>query len=249
MIRKYFSPSLSDDMLAGKAGEGGRPKLVVLTGAGISAESGLKTFRDSDGLWENYRIEDVATPRAWRKNPKLVLDFYNFRRKNVRDAQPNTAHYGLAELEKNFDVTIITQNIDDLHERAGSTNVLHLHGEIFKMRSERNEELIYEISGDINMGDLAEDGAQLRPHIVWFEEPVPKIEEAVPIVHSADIFVVVGTSLVVYPAAGLVNYAPWEIQKYIIDKRVPYTTGLYNLITIERPATEGIAELKKRLGI
>jgi NAD-dependent deacetylase len=218
-------------------------KLAVLTGAGVSAESGLKTFRDSDGLWEGYNIEDVATPRAWRRNPQLVLDFYNYRRKNVLDAQPNAAHIGLAKLEKNFDVTIITQNIDDLHERAGSTNVLHLHGEILKMRSEKDHELVYDIRGDIRLGDKADDGQQLRPHIVWFEEPVPKIEEAIPVVRNADVFVVVGTSLVVYPAAGLVNYAPWSIPKYIIDKRIPYTSALTNITAIEKPATEGVQEL------
>lgn len=218
-------------------------KLVVLTGAGVSAESGLKTFRDSDGLWEGYNIEDVATPRAWYKNPQLVLEFYNYRRKNVLDAKPNTAHYGLAELEKHFDVTIITQNIDDLHERAGSTNIIHLHGEIFKMRSVKNENLVYDIRGDIKLGDLAEDGGQLRPHIVWFEEAVPKIEESIPVVRSADIFVVVGTSLVVYPAAGLVHYALPHIPKFIIDKRIPYTSDLYNLTAIEKPATEGVKEL------
>ena len=219
-----------------------KKKLVVLSGAGVSAESGLKTFRDSDGLWEGYNIEDVATPGAWSKDPQLVLDFYNYRRKNVLDARPNAAHYGLAALEKNFDVTIITQNIDDLHERAGSTNVLHLHGEIFKMRSERDIELVYEIKGDIKLGDKAEDGGQLRPHIVWFEEPVPKIEEAIPVVRAADIFVVVGTSLVVYPAAGLVNYAKWDIPKYIIDKRIPYTPEL-TITAIEKPATEGVVQL------
>lgn len=217
--------------------------LVVLTGAGISAESGLKTFRDSDGLWEGYNIEDVATPRAWKKNPQLVLEFYNYRRKNVLDASPNAAHYGLAQLQEHFNVTVITQNIDDLHERAGSENVLHLHGEIFKMRSERNEELIYTITGDIKIGDRAEDGAQLRPHIVWFEEPVPKIEEAIPVVRNADIFVVVGTSLVVYPAAGLINYASPGIPKYIIDKKVPYTSSIGNLTAIEKPATEGVQSL------
>src|SRR5690242_7143959 len=150
-------------------------KLVVLTGAGISAESGLKTFRDSDGLWEGYDVTEVATPGAWYKNPQLVLDFYNMRRRNVAEAKPNAAHYGLAELEKSFDVTIITQNIDDLHERAGSSNVLHLHGEIFKMRSTADESRLYEIRGDIKLGDKGEDGYQLRPAIVWFEEPVPKI--------------------------------------------------------------------------
>lgn len=224
-----------------------KKRLIVLTGAGISAESGLRTFRDSDGLWEGYNIEDVATPRAWRKDPQLVLEFYNYRRRNVLDAAPNAAHYGLAELEKNYEVTIITQNIDDLHERAGSTNVLHLHGEIFKMRSEKNEQLVYDIKGDIKVGDKAEDGGQLRPHIVWFEEPVPKIEEAIPVVRGSDIFVVVGTSLVVYPAAGLVNYAPWNIPKYIIDKRIPYTSEIINVMAIEKPATEGVKLLSEML--
>lgn len=226
-----------------------KKKLVVLTGAGMSAESGLKTFRDSDGLWEGYDVTEVATPRAWRKNPKLVLDFYNMRRKNVLDAQPNAGHYGLAELENDFDVHIITQNIDDLHERAGSSRVLHLHGEIFKMRSEHDEELVYDIRGDINLGDKAADGAQLRPHIVWFEEPVPMIEQAVPIVRNADIFLVIGTSLVVYPAAGLVDYAPWSIPKYIIDRKIPYTSSVFNLTTIEKPATEGVMELRKLLRV
>lgn len=220
-----------------------KKKLVVLTGAGISAESGLKTFRDSDGLWEGYQVTDVATPRGWRKDPQLVLDFYNERRKNVASAIPNAAHYGLAELENDFDVTIITQNIDDLHERAGSTNVLHLHGEIFKMRSERDEKLVYEIKGDIKIGDYAKDGAQLRPNIVWFEEAVPKIEEAIPLVYAAEVFVVAGTSLVVYPAAGLINYVPPAIPKFILDKKIPYTHTVDNLTAIEKPATEGIKEL------
>lgn len=224
-----------------------RKKLVVLTGAGISAESGLKTFRDSDGLWEGYDIEEVATATAWRRNPALVQAFYNERRKNVQEAIPNKAHYGLAELEKDFDVQIITQNIDDLHERAGSTNVLHLHGEIFKMRSEKNEQLIYPVQGEIKMGDLAEDGAQLRPNIVWFEEPVPMIEAAAALVKKADIFVIVGTSLVVYPAAGLVNYAPFSIPKFIVDKSVPYAVRLPHLTIIEAPATAGVAELKNKL--
>jgi NAD-dependent deacetylase len=225
----------------------GKKKLVILSGAGMSAESGLKTFRDSDGLWEGYDVTEVATPGAWRKNPQLVLDFYNMRRRNVLDAQPNAGHTGLAELENDFDVQIITQNIDDLHERAGSTKVLHLHGEIFKMRSEHNEELVYDIRGDISLGDTAEDGSQLRPAIVWFEEPVPMIERAVPLVRTADIFLVIGTSLAVYPAAGLVNYAPWQIAKYIIDRKIPYTSSLYNLTAIEKPATEGVADLKKLL--
>jgi NAD-dependent deacetylase len=190
---------------------------------------------------------EVATPRAWKKDPELVLKFYNMRRSDVLEAKPNAAHYCLAELEKNFDVHIITQNIDDLHERGGSSRVLHLHGEIFKMRSERNINLIYDIKGDIKMGDFAADGVQLRPHIVWFEEPVPTIEQAVNMVRMADLFVVAGTSLVVYPAAGLVYYAGSSIPKFIIDKRIPYTSSLEHLTTIEKPATEGLAQLKQIL--
>ncbi|HZH00997.1 MAG TPA: NAD-dependent deacylase [Flavisolibacter sp.] len=224
-----------------------KKRLVVLTGAGVSAESGLKTFRDSDGLWEGYDIEEVATATAWKRNPALVLEFYNFRRQNVKEAIPNDAHYALAQLEEDFDVHIVTQNIDDLHERAGSTQVLHLHGEILKMRSVKNDQLIYPIEGDIQLGDTAEDGGQLRPHIVWFEEPVTMIEEAIRIVKKADIFMVVGTSLVVYPAAGLVNYAPWPIPKFIIDKKVPYTSSLYNLTEIEKPATEGVKKVMEFL--
>jgi NAD-dependent deacetylase len=218
-------------------------KIVVLTGAGISAESGLKTFRDSDGLWMGYNVEDVATPRAFKKNPQLVLDFYNQRRRDVAAAQPNAAHTGLAALEKDFEVQIVTQNIDDLHERAGSTRVLHLHGEIFKMRSEKNEAKIFEIRGDINLGDTAEDGAQLRPHIVWFEEPVPLIATAAQIMQDADIFVLIGTSLQVYPAAGLVDYVPFASPKFIIDKKIPAITKYGNMHFIEKPATEGVADL------
>ncbi|MDB5223353.1 MAG: NAD-dependent deacylase [Chitinophagaceae bacterium] len=221
--------------------------LVVLTGAGISAESGLKTFRDSDGLWMGYNVQDVATPGAFRRNPELVLDFYNMRRKDVAGASPNAAHTGLAELEKNFDVTIVTQNIDDLHERGGSTNVIHLHGEIFKMRGEKDENKIYEIRDDINHGDMAEDGSQLRPYIVWFEEPVPKITEAMKVMSQADIFVLVGSSLQVYPAAGLVDYVPYHVPKYIIDKKIPYSSAPANFFFIEKPATEGVEELKKIL--
>jgi NAD-dependent deacetylase len=224
-----------------------KKKLVVLTGAGISAESGLRTFRDSDGLWEGYQIEDVATPRAWRKNPQLVLDFYNYRRKDVLAAKPNGAHIGLAELENHFDVTIITQNIDDLHERGGSTNILHLHGEILKMRSERDDHLIYDITGDIMLGDKAEDGAQLRPNIVWFEEAVPMIEEAIPVVQQADFFAVVGTSLVVYPAAGLITVADDTIPKFIVDKKIPYISAVQNVTAIEKPATEGVKDLREIL--
>ena len=224
-----------------------RKKLVVLTGAGISAESGLKTFRDSDGLWEGYDVTQVATPGAWRNDPELVLDFYNSRRRQVLEAQPNTAHYGLAELEKDFDVRIITQNIDDLHERAGSTRVLHLHGEILKMRSESDDGLIYEIRDDMRIGDRASDGAQLRPHIVWFEEPVPMIEEAIAITRAAGIFVVVGTSLVVYPAAGLLQYAPLNAIKFIIDKRIPQTSSLYDITCIEMSAGAGVSQMKEIL--
>lgn len=224
-----------------------KKKLVVLTGAGISAESGLKTFRDSDGLWEGYDVREVATPRAFMKNPALVLDFYNMRRKSALEANPNAAHFGLADLQEDFDVHIITQNIDDLHERAGSKKVMHLHGSIFKMRSTGDPSLVYPITGDINLGDLAEDGEQLRPDIVWFEEPVPMIAEAVPLVKTADIFVVVGTSLVVYPAAGLVDLVPTRVPKFIVDKKIPLSDDLYSIHPIEMPATTGVEELKRLL--
>ena len=226
-----------------------KKRLVVLTGAGVSAESGLRTFRDSDGLWEGYNVEDVATPRAWKRNPQLVLDFYNERRRNVAHAQPNAAHVGLAELEEDFEVHIITQNIDDLHERSGSTNVLHLHGEIFKMCSDVDRTSVKEIRGDIKLGDLTERGHQYRPDIVWFEEPVPMIERAMLISMKADIFVVVGTSLQVYPAAGLVQYAPADADKYIIDKKIPYVSQSSKITVIEQPATEGVKILKQLLRI
>jgi NAD-dependent deacetylase len=224
-----------------------KKKLIVLSGAGISAESGLRTFRDSDGLWEGYDVTEVATPGAWKRNPQLVLDFYNMRRKDVANAQPNAAHIGIAALEKHFDVTIVTQNIDDLHERAGSTKIVHLHGEIFKMRSDTNEHIIREIKGDIKLGDMAKDGGQYRPHIVWFEEPVPKIAEAVDIVYTADVFVVIGTSLAVYPAAGLINYVEIDVPKYVIDKKIPPIAAMKNLTLIEKPATEGVGDLIKLL--
>jgi NAD-dependent deacetylase len=221
--------------------------IAVLSGAGISAESGLKTFRDSDGLWMGYDVYEVASPQGWQKDPQLVLDFYNARRKDVATASPNAAHVGLAKLENDFDVTIITQNIDDLHERAGSTNVLHLHGEIFKMRSVANENSIFDIRSDINLGDKAKDGHQLRPHIVWFGEAVPMMEKAVAIVQDCDYFVVVGTSLQVYPAASLLYYAPPYLPKFIIDKKIPPTEKQNNLTIIEMPATEGVMELKRIL--
>ena len=224
-----------------------KQKLVVLTGAGMSAESGLRTFRDADGLWEGYNIEDVATPRAWRRDPQLVLDFYNMRRRDVMTAQPNTAHLALAGLEEHYDVHIVTQNIDDLHERAGSTKVLHLHGEILKMRSDRAEHPVHPITTDIMLGHKAEDGGQYRPHIVWFEEPVPMIEQAIPIMHEADVFVLIGTSLAVYPAAGLVDYVREKVDKYVIDKKIPEVKRYKNVIPIEMPATEGMEQLRKML--
>jgi NAD-dependent deacetylase len=223
-------------------------KLVVLTGAGMSAESGIATFRGSDGLWENHRIEDVATFEAWQKDPHLVLEFYNQRRKKVLEAAANSGHKILAELQQKFDVQIITQNIDNLHERAGSKKVLHLHGLITQSRSTQNGYLIYDIEGsEIKWGDKCELGSQLRPHIVWFGEAVPMIEPAAELVSQADIFVVVGTSLQVYPAAGLTEYAPNDIQKFIIDPQIPDVRGISNLIRIEKGAGEGLAELKGML--
>lgn len=224
-------------------------KLVVLTGAGISAESGLKTFRDSDGLWENHSIEDVATPQGWSKNPALVLQFYNERRAKANEASPNAGHLALAELEKYFEVSIITQNVDNLHEKAGSTNVLHLHGELTKVRSVKNQHLIIDIGGNtIEIGDLGEDGHQLRPHIVWFGEAVPMIEPATDISMNADIFVVVGTSLQVYPAAGLINYVNKTVPKFIIDPHIPdVSTNYKNISFITETATVGVPQLAEIL--
>lgn len=219
-------------------------KLVVLTGAGISAESGLKTFRDSDGLWEGYNIEDVATPQAWQKNPELVQAFYNERRKNVLEAQPNAAHFALAALEKDFDVTVITQNIDDLHERAGSTNVVHLHGVITRSQSSKNPNLTYPIKGwEIKMGEVCELGSQLRAHVVWFGEAVPMIEKAAEICSHAAIFMLVGTSLAVYPAAGLIDFVPDKTPKYIVDPKIPAISSVKNIIKIEEKATVGVAKV------
>jgi len=227
-----------------------KPVIAVLTGAGISAESGLRTFRDSNGLWEGYNVEDVATPRAWRANRQMVLDFYNQRRRDVAAAKPNRAHYILAELQQDFDVRIVTQNIDDLHERAGSTQVLHLHGDIFKMRSDRQghaDAETREVRGDISEDAVAPDGGFWRPHIVWFEEEVPAIPEAAGIMRDADIFILVGSSLVVYPAAGLIDYVPPVAPKYIVDKSIPPVHGYRNIIAIEKPATEGMEDVKRRL--
>jgi len=220
-----------------------KKKLVVLTGAGISAESGIRTFRDGNGLWEGYDVTEVASPEGWKRNPSLVLDFYNMRRRQALEALPNAAHKELAEWEQWFDVQVITQNIDDLHERGGSSHVIHLHGEIFKMRSIKSLSPSFEIKGDIKLGDLAADGGQLRPDIVWFGEAVPMIETAIAITKKADIFVVIGTSLVVYPAAGLIDIAPVHSPKFVIDKNIPPVKSAFNLTTIEKPATEGVKEL------
>lgn len=223
-------------------------RLVVFTGAGISAESGIKTFRDSGGLWEEYRIEDVATPDAWKKDPKLVLDFYNLRRKQIIDATPNKAHKVLAQLEEYYDVQIITQNIDNLHERAGSSNVLHLHGEIMKARSTVNPSLIYDLKKpEIRIGDKCEKGSQLRPHIVWFGEAVPEMEKAYRIASKADIFVIVGTSLNVYPAAGLVDFAPAEIPKFLVDPHENPTILEKNVKVIKEKAGSGVTRLAEML--
>jgi NAD-dependent deacetylase len=217
--------------------------LVILTGAGMSAESGLKTFRDMGGLWEEYDVTEVASPVAWENNQELVLRFYNERRKQLYEVEPNKGHLGLAELEKYFNVQIITQNVDDLHERAGSTNVLHLHGELKKVRSTVDPSLVYELEGwELKEGDLCEKGSQLRPHIVWFGEAVPAIDEAVPIVQKADFFVIIGTSLNVYPAAGLMNYLPGEVPVYLIDPK-PAFTSRPNVQVIEKGAGEGVIDL------
>ncbi len=218
-----------------------KPHLVVLSGSGISAESGLKTFRDSDGLWEGYHVEDVATPEAFRKNPKMVLEFYNLRRKAVLEAAPNLAHQLLAQLEKKYRVSIITQNVDDLHERAGSTKILHLHGEILKSQSTLKRNLIYDIEGpDLNIGETCEMGSQLRPYIVWFGEGVPLIEDAAKLVEEADIFLVIGTSLQVYPAAGLLRYFDPLKPLFVIDpKPVPIDANTH-FVHIQEVATHGM---------
>lgn len=221
--------------------------VVALTGAGISAESGLKTFRGNDGLWMGHDIYAVASPMGWRKDPELVLSFYNARRKDVLNAQPNAAHNGLAELENKYRVTIVTQNIDDLHERAGSSRIMHLHGEIFKMRSENDPDSLFHIRGDMILGDKAADGSQLRPAVVWFDEAVPLIIEARKIISSADIFILIGTSLQVYPAAGLIDYVPPGAPRYIIDTKIPNVRIDQSTTIIDKPATEGVELIKKLL--
>jgi len=224
-----------------------KKKIVVLTGAGISAESGIQTFRGSDGLWEGHRIEDVATPEAWAANPGLVQEFYNMRRKSVLAAQPNAAHTALVALEDKFDVSIITQNIDDLHERAGSTNVMHLHGVITRSQSSIDPDLTYPIDGwELRMGEVCGLGSQLRAHVVWFGEAVPMIEPAIRLCAAADLFILIGSSLAVYPAAGLINAVPRGIIKYIVDPVIP-DVRVNNLIKIEERATVGIPALVAEL--
>ncbi len=223
-------------------------KIVVFTGSGISAESGIKTFRDSGGLWEEYDIMEVATPEAWKRNSSLVLDFYNKRRKQITESIPNPAHLALAKLEKKYDTWIITQNIDDLHERAGSKKVLHLHGEICKSRSTADCELIYDIKGsELNLGDICEKGSQLRPHIVWFGEEVPKMEEAAKLTASADVFIIIGTSLNVYPAAGLKEYTKYGIPIYLIDPNAEAIKGIQNMTLVREKAGTGVPMLVKKL--
>ena len=220
--------------------------LVLLTGAGMSAESGLKTFRDADGLWEGHDVYEVASPQGFARDPELVLDFYDQRRRQLLTCEPNDGHKRLAALEKDMDVTIITQNVDDLHERAGSTNVVHLHGELRKVRSILDEDYVIDWDGDLKLGDLCPQGGQLRPHVVWFGEPVPLTDQAAEIVRTADVLAIIGTSLLVYPAAGLVNYAGYDVPKFIIDPKVP-DVFVPNLERIEAGASEGIRILEERL--
>ncbi|WP_396157294.1 SIR2 family NAD-dependent protein deacylase [Flavobacterium sp.] len=225
-----------------------KKKLVVLTGAGISAESGIKTFRDADGLWEGHNVMDVASPDGWQRNKELVLDFYNQRRRQLHEVKPNKGHFVLAELENDFEVNIITQNVDNLHEQAGSTKVLHLHGELLKVRSTKNEEYILDWKEDLILGDVDDSGNQLRPHIVWFGEMVPAFEEAINIIELADYVVVIGTSLQVYPAASLMHYANPEAKVFYIDPRPASITNLQNpLEVIAMNATEGVPFLREKL--
>lgn len=223
-------------------------KVVVLSGAGISAESGIATFRASDGLWEGHDVMEVASPEGWEANPALVLDFYNQRRRTAHNARPNQGHLSIAALEKQFDVTVVTQNVDNLHEQAGSSKVIHLHGELFKSQSTGNRRLIYPIDGtELNIGDTCEKGFQLRPYIVWFGEAVPKMDEAVKATRQADIFIVIGTSLNVYPAAGLLDFVSDDVAKYIIDPNMPAVNARPNLHLIPKKGTEGMSELSKQL--
>lgn len=223
-------------------------KIVALTGAGISAESGIPTFRDADGLWEGHDIMEVATPEAWERNPALVLEFYNQRRKAALNVLPNQGHQALADLEQDFEVTVITQNVDNLHEKAGSSRVIHLHGELFKSRSCTDESLCYDMDGwELKLGDCCEKGSQLRPHIVWFGEAVPMMEVAIEEALTADIFMVIGTSMLVYPAAGLINFVGEEVPKYIVDPKLPELSTRPNLHLVQKKAGEGVPEVAQEL--
>ncbi|MEO8474885.1 MAG: NAD-dependent deacylase [Chryseolinea sp.] len=223
-------------------------KLVVLTGAGISAESGIPTFRDADGLWEGFDVMEVATPEGWRKNPALVLDFYNQRRKRALEVKPNRGHEILAELEAQFEVVVVTQNVDNLHERAGSSNVIHLHGSLFESRSSVDESLVFPIDGwALNPGDKCPKGSQLRPNIVWFGEMVPLIEIAARHAAQADVFLVVGTSLAVYPAAGLINYVRFDVPKFLVDPNVPDLASIPGVHMIAEKAGTGMEKVKTLL--
>ena len=219
-------------------------KIVVLSGAGISAESGISTFRDANGLWENHDIMEVASIEGWRRNPELVLNFYNLRRKQLKEVQPNSAHQFLKDLEENYEVVIVTQNVDDLHERAGSSKIIHLHGELLKVRSEKDENLILDWSEDINIGDVAADGSQLRPHIVWFGELVPKLEEAIEEVLTADIMLVIGTSLQVYPAASLIDFMEYGKPIFVIDPNSVSIPNNPHIQVIRKTATQGVKDLE-----
>ena len=223
-------------------------RIVVVTGAGISSESGCNTFRDTNGLWRKYRVEEVASPVAWQRNPGLVLDFYNERRKKLFEVEPNAGHQALVQLEEKYEVQIITQNVDDLHERAGSSNVMHLHGELKKARSTKDSSLIYTLDKwELKLGDFCEKGSQLRPHIVWFGESVPMFDSARKLSLTADIFIVIGTSLAVYPAASLISYVNKEAPKYYIDPNATLLHGVDNLYLIKEKAGTGVPRLVKDL--
>jgi NAD-dependent deacetylase len=223
-------------------------RIVILTGAGMSAESGISTFRDHDGLWQKYRMEDLATPEAWKRNPELVLEFYNQRRKQLFEVNPNAGHLALVKLEQKYDVQIITQNVDDLHERAGSSRVLHLHGELRKAVSTDDPNLIYDIGKKpIKLGDICEKGSQLRPYVVWFGEPVPMIHDAAKMASKSEIFIVIGTSLLVYPASGLIHYVAAEVLKFYIDPGAFDVHGVRNLKVIKKKAGTGVPELVDKL--
>jgi len=225
-----------------------KQKVIVLTGAGISAESGIQTFRDADGLWEGHDVMEVASPRGWASNPELVLDFYNQRRLQLLEVEPNAGHEALTKLEKHFDTTVITQNVDDLHERAGSSRIIHLHGELNKVRSDNNPNLVYDWAGkELHQGDTGEDGAQLRPHIVWFGEDVPMIRTAVELVSDADVLIIIGTSMVVYPANTLVDYAPEHAEIYFVDPQpLTYDTH-HKVIQVQEKGTTGVPKVVAKL--